>query len=335
MSSDGGQAEFEILIKTLRQYQVVNYICIAAAVWMGTDTIFNLSDEIELIWKSPWSLPKILYLIARYLGVFDTIFTAYADVNTTAGIKVCTFWKWYIQLGGPLLFFIVTNIIFIMRLHALYNKSKKLLVFLVAGFLVNLGFGLYSTMGATLPEHVIPRPIPEFPGCAYLTVNDDVTFFGWIPSAVFALVFFCLTVAKLLRVLKEHTPANTPNVMTLENVRANLGPLYMAFMRDGAFFFALLFATELSCALIWANFKGTAIALTVIPLYVSVYSYVASHLLLNLRHAAKQREYLSDLPDGQGEDLKGGKAVRRQSFGLSTSYHEMQFAERSGEEEPQ
>jgi hypothetical protein len=32
-------------------------------------------DQVELIWKSKWSIPKVLYLLSRYLPVIDTTAT--------------------------------------------------------------------------------------------------------------------------------------------------------------------------------------------------------------------------------------------------------------------
>jgi len=59
----------------VRENRIVTYLDVAAAVLMLYDYSLTFRDEIEYIWKRPWSLIRILFTITRYLPFFDLAIT--------------------------------------------------------------------------------------------------------------------------------------------------------------------------------------------------------------------------------------------------------------------
>ncbi|CCM03284.1 uncharacterized protein FIBRA_05412 [Fibroporia radiculosa] len=45
------------------------WFAIAALCWLVYDWLLSFGDEVQLIWRSEATLPKILYSISRYLGL--------------------------------------------------------------------------------------------------------------------------------------------------------------------------------------------------------------------------------------------------------------------------
>ncbi|EJU02734.1 hypothetical protein DACRYDRAFT_21718, partial [Dacryopinax primogenitus] len=48
----------------------------AATALFVYDILISFADEVEYVWKSKWSSPKVLYFIVRYFGVAAAIFTS-------------------------------------------------------------------------------------------------------------------------------------------------------------------------------------------------------------------------------------------------------------------
>ncbi|RDB14913.1 hypothetical protein Hypma_016390 [Hypsizygus marmoreus] len=60
-------------VELLRIVQVQDYINVACLALWAYDYFTTLISEVSLVWRSPWSIPKVLFFFTRYV-VFITLF---------------------------------------------------------------------------------------------------------------------------------------------------------------------------------------------------------------------------------------------------------------------
>jgi len=119
-----------VITALLSKEFIVNCMLISNAAVLIYDTTILFSDEVTYIWKSPWSLGKCFYIGARYFAFadvflnlrlsFDSRLTPEGCLATFKGIP------WAFIIGS-----IVTDAIMIARTFAIYERSYKILAYLI------------------------------------------------------------------------------------------------------------------------------------------------------------------------------------------------------------
>ncbi|KAJ7367969.1 hypothetical protein DFH08DRAFT_10532 [Mycena albidolilacea] len=113
----------------LADLQVVYYIKVAFLTLLVYDTLLQINEEYNHVWKSRWTLIKCLYLWTRYstfVGAsIPLVHAAYAGPVVCDGVT--TFTTIFSTLGIG-----VTEMILMIRTYTLYERSKKLLAFFFA-----------------------------------------------------------------------------------------------------------------------------------------------------------------------------------------------------------
>ncbi|KAG2133253.1 uncharacterized protein EDB93DRAFT_887238 [Suillus bovinus] len=112
-----------------------SYVIVAASVGVIYDSILTLPQEVELVWRQRWSLMTVLYLGLRYIGIVYAIINipmnlpTFPTTDTVSYIMVFTL-CWIIVAVPAIL-----GVIMIARLHAMYQQSRKVLMFMIFIFL--------------------------------------------------------------------------------------------------------------------------------------------------------------------------------------------------------
>ncbi|KAG1739495.1 uncharacterized protein EDB91DRAFT_1284693, partial [Suillus paluster] len=185
---------------------------VASFAAMVYDWALTLGHEIELIWRQRWSLMTILYVTVRYIGIPYTYqhvgrpSIGFADryrVSQTpvqrVGIMMATAVSNNMNFALNWTNVVVTamlDVIVIARLYAMYQGSKKMLIFLVVIFLaVNIACGVLTGRGF---KYVVGEEL-IFSGtyiCGYDHEGDvDILISAvWILTAVWEVLALCLAV---------------------------------------------------------------------------------------------------------------------------------------------
>ncbi|KAJ7489374.1 hypothetical protein FB451DRAFT_1553204, partial [Mycena latifolia] len=167
MSATDSNALTELFTAILQNRQN-NYSNAAALTVLVYDIFLTLGDEVTYIWGARRSFPKTLYLFGRYYGVGYLTVLLSVGTNRNLTVTVCKGYFWYYGFGGSVLFTSMVNVIFVLRIHALYNRGRKILVFLIFLFTCELTGELLITTVALkrTSQHasVNPPGIP-LPGC--------------------------------------------------------------------------------------------------------------------------------------------------------------------------
>lgn len=100
------------------------------------DWALTFGQEFELVWKQRCSLMSVMYLCVRYAGILYSIFCTlwYLPVSMTdAGCNII----YFVQAWMPIVVNACLGVIMMTRIHAMYQGSKKILVFLIVVLLAS------------------------------------------------------------------------------------------------------------------------------------------------------------------------------------------------------
>ncbi|KAG1794664.1 uncharacterized protein HD556DRAFT_1527070 [Suillus plorans] len=175
---------------------VVNYYAVAAAIVVVYGWVLTLGQEIELIWRQRLSLMTVLYLTVHTL-YWNTIFFCQTSVNYAIGIADrCSTMTYYVGNVTNVALTAMLGVIMIARLHAMYQGSRAMLMFLVIIFLaVNIACGVMMVIAfnSIVVEETILSGIHM---CGYVYGGDDQLLVSiiWILNTVWEVLALCLSV---------------------------------------------------------------------------------------------------------------------------------------------
>jgi hypothetical protein len=221
-------------------YRVFSYFLVATFVIVTYDWALTFGQEVELVWRQRWSLMSVLYLSVRYLGI---IFTALYMLDNTPTISVTDAECWIIDAVCNWTYIVVVAmlcVIMIARLHAMYQRSRKILIFLIVIFLTVNIFGVVGAVMTTTHaswEEVI------LSGTYLCSINfaEDTILLGsitWILGTVWELLALCLAVwiaVKHFRELRSHSAGGLIGVM---------GDCFRVMMKTHMLYFASFIAVS-------------------------------------------------------------------------------------------
>ncbi|KAG2036216.1 hypothetical protein BDR03DRAFT_466580 [Suillus americanus] len=120
---------------TIDFFRVESYYVVASTVVVIYDWALTFEQEFELVWKRRWSLMSVLYLCLRYFGIVCSVLNippSNVTLSVTDAVStVFNFEQWWMFAIAN----IILGVIMITRLHAMYQRSRKMLIFLVVVFL--------------------------------------------------------------------------------------------------------------------------------------------------------------------------------------------------------
>ncbi|OAX36339.1 hypothetical protein K503DRAFT_867650 [Rhizopogon vinicolor AM-OR11-026] len=118
--------------------RVFSYFVVASSTAVIYDWVLTFGQEIELVWRQRCSLMTVLYLSVRYAGILFSVIMILGNVPSVSVIQtdvVSMVFSLVSEWMG-----VITNamleVIIIARLHAMYQQSRQMLIFLVVIFLI-------------------------------------------------------------------------------------------------------------------------------------------------------------------------------------------------------
>ncbi|CAL1706653.1 unnamed protein product [Somion occarium] len=255
------------------------YLTVSAIVFLMYDIVLNFAREYKFVWRTRWGLVKTLYYIARYYALINIIFL----------------------LCGPVVFTTTINVIFILRIHALYGQSRKVLISLVLLVLAEFVLEMYTDISFVLHSQ-ITQPIPGMPWMVCLAVaTQDViikTLAAWIPNLLVTWIFFVMTLYKFAMLVRRNEYRSLKQSTSLMHV----------FVKDGTIYFFLTFCIVLICTVfvmvesLQAESGGPIIWL------MAIYSLAGSRLILNLRSAAEDQKLSFGVSESEVSAMRAAPA---------------------------
>ncbi|KAG1781512.1 hypothetical protein EV702DRAFT_590051 [Suillus placidus] len=207
-----------------------SYFTVAASIGMMYDWALSFGQEVELIWRQRWSLMTFLYLGVRYLGILSAVLNVVVNASTISVTDAVSLLHRCLLLtpitrepcrGECYIFYLVWNwtnvvvyimlsVIMITRIHAMYQRSRKVLTFLVVIFLaVNIFNGVAAAISTKhiSGEELILSGTYEctISGYAGNVLLGPIT---WVLGTLWEVLALCFAVwiaVKHFRELRQHS----------------------------------------------------------------------------------------------------------------------------------
>ncbi|KAG1830643.1 hypothetical protein EV424DRAFT_270074 [Suillus variegatus] len=182
-----------------------SYWDVAAGVVVVYDWVLTLGQEIELIWRQRWSLMTVLYLIIRYIGIpysVASVLQTMPSVSLTDAVSTMTYYA--VNVTNVVLTAML-GVIMIARLYAMYQGSRKMLIFLVIIFLaVTIACGVIVAIGlngAVSEVWILSGTYMCY--YAYGGNNQLLNSMVWILDTVWEVLALCLSVWVAVKHFRE------------------------------------------------------------------------------------------------------------------------------------
>ncbi|KAG2133242.1 uncharacterized protein EDB93DRAFT_886046 [Suillus bovinus] len=178
----------------LTQSNLGYVFAVAAFVGVTYDCALTFGQEVELVWRQRWSLMTVLYLGVRYLGILYAALTILLAAPTISLSDTVSWIVYVVQNSTGVFVFAMLFVIIITRLHAMYQGSRKILIFLVATFLAINIFDavvlIMTTINTSGEEFILS-------GTYQCQINypDDISLLNsttWILGTVWEVLALCL-----------------------------------------------------------------------------------------------------------------------------------------------
>ncbi|TFY53093.1 hypothetical protein EVG20_g10269 [Dentipellis fragilis] len=217
---DDSAAANEIVI-VLQQTRVVSYFVLGAVTLLSYDFVLNLSDEVELIWRSRWNAIKILYLLNRYFAFANMVIGIYQEVgyNISSSRGNCI---WNRQFGdGP----------HFPHLGSL-GKAQWARIHHRDSVCCFLPWAVLSVYVDKFTRSLVYTIAPGLRGC-FITDADKALCICWSIALAYETLIVCLTLIK-----------------ALQNFRHSASPLLLTIYRDGILSYMSLLVSSITDVLV-------------------------------------------------------------------------------------
>ncbi|KAG1798956.1 uncharacterized protein HD556DRAFT_1525434 [Suillus plorans] len=292
-----------------------SYWNIAAGVVVIYDWALTLGQEIELIWRQRWSLMTVLYLVMRYIGIPYSVISVLQGTPLVLLTDAVSNVMDYAQNGTNVVVAAMLGIIMIARLHAMYQGSRKMLIFLVTIFLaVNIACGVITVIDL---KYVVGEEwiLSGVYMCSYGVEGDVQLLYSlvWMLITIWEVLALCLSVwvaVKHFRELRRLGPLTGSTIGDCFRVLIQSHILYFAsFFCVSCSQFATLSPEILNSDSFGAAIlNGTLLILLVVQMFV-----LGPRLILSVR------EYHAKLVEDSDADTSINSIVFQERVHVSTS----------------
>jgi len=249
------------------------YYFLVAIVVLYYDYALTFSMEVQRFWtQRTFSWALFFFYLNRYLSLLGhlPVIVEYFASGISEAPNVCGHLQTYHQYFS-IVAQLVVGVLLIMRVYALYNRSRPVLVFMCTVAACVVAFGCWVIMSGkkTPPMQRLTTDI----GCVEPLTKTEANRFtaAWGALLLSDFILFCMTLAKALKVRRTRDRGLT-NVL----------------LRDGAVYFLVICLANL--ANILTLVLGNPIIRGIGTTFTNVISVVMmSRLMLNLRSPSLTR----------------------------------------------
>lgn len=159
-----------------------------------------------------WSLMTGLYICVRYIGLLYCVINMLWYLNsvsmTDAGCAVL----WFTLVWMTVVVNAMLGVVMMTRIHAMYGRSKRMLIFLIVVLIASTITGGVMVIVAGIGVSGEKRFFSGTNQCAIVFADIDAVHLhetAWIPAIMWELIAFCLVVWVVVdhfRELRQHGP---------------------------------------------------------------------------------------------------------------------------------
>ncbi|KDQ56085.1 hypothetical protein JAAARDRAFT_320184 [Jaapia argillacea MUCL 33604] len=261
-------------LAVLQYLQLVRLIQLSATFAPVYDHLISFDQEVEFIWKHPGISAKIFFVLTRYGGncivitICILLFTEVTSVSVSHSRVLLQVWATAIPAW-------IVQVIMQSRLYAMYNRSKRVLVFTGTCFVIeiigSLAFGLYQDL------QVIPvRVFDTWTGCI-VTKMPEYRVGMWLAIMAYEGILFLLALYKTLLHLFRMNHPWTRNSVADVLLRDNLLYFFVIFSN-----YCLTVVAWFALPLVWVEILGS--------FNITVTCTLGCRLILNIREVSYRHQ---------------------------------------------
>ncbi|KAG7089113.1 hypothetical protein E1B28_010822 [Marasmius oreades] len=280
------KATFKKIVGTLEHLQIISYIDVLNSTLLIYDVIINLPAEIEYIWMREWSIVTGLYILQRYLPLFDAVvLTLHHNFGENLSTHYCTLnysidaWSFFIGV-------MLSETILTIRVWAVWGRSAPVALGLIVFFLacwVPCSVLLEKFLSAI---EFAPLPFPNFRGC-FISGGNHILWVCW----VLWMVYDTGTLVMIL----------VPGIEAYR--KGGRSELVKTIYQDGVMYYAFIFLCSMINVIVILRLPDDMVVL-LSSFERVLHSLLTSRALLHIRQIDSQSsaiQSISQLQFAQGE----------------------------------
>ncbi|KAF9467939.1 hypothetical protein BDZ94DRAFT_1248102 [Collybia nuda] len=288
----------DLLIKSAELLQIPKYVDVAASTVLIFDYFQTFEMEVDLIWRSKWSVGKALFFVTRYPCFVDTAFVLYdhflptQEVSHETCLKIDTFTDWSAVIGIA-----AAEAIVGLRTYALWGNNRRILIILSISYTITFITSAVILITFLRSLRYGDPPLPTVGGC-YQVDGSKVLFVDY------ALLILMETLIMVLTIW-----------VGIKRFRHSHNHLITVLYRDGIFYFVYLFLV--SAANVIVILAGPDEFVDLFNSFQRImHSVLSARIMLHMREAAR-----TDRPEEKTTDtsLIFMSAETRMAEGISVS----------------
>ncbi|KAI3595058.1 hypothetical protein WG66_001095, partial [Moniliophthora roreri] len=166
------------VLNTALNHQTTVSEAVSACVLFVYDFLLRLDLEARYVWKSPWSLFKVLYLVQRFLPIVDMcIFLLHLNFATEMSPQDC-------MVNYSVMFYLaavgvsLSNLIQTIRIWCAWRKNKLVQIIITALTIGCFVVNIIAVNRVTMSLKFLSILFPTFRGC--LITDGKNTYASWI-----------------------------------------------------------------------------------------------------------------------------------------------------------
>ncbi|EIM84970.1 uncharacterized protein STEHIDRAFT_122889 [Stereum hirsutum FP-91666 SS1] len=265
------EAELAEFATVVLNFDACRYVSAAGLVILLYDHLLTLDEEIQYVWKAPWTLPKGMFLANRYGVPLLTIINTWqlsGLANPSPTDTVCKVWI-ITALYAGVLSMANGGFIVLLRLWVLWNRRTSLVGWTLLVFVVTqlATFSVTTWVATGLVSRLEYSPLVN--SCV---LTKRLPLQGlWIPGVLFEIMVFSTTVYN-----------------AFDRPRDENRPMANQLYRDGFVFFCCIFTLRLINMVLAITAPLSLIFLGIFFIWCAT-NVTLSHLVLNVRRLAVER----------------------------------------------
>ncbi|KAF9466686.1 hypothetical protein BDZ94DRAFT_1319210 [Collybia nuda] len=244
-----------------------NYLAVASLALLVYDHLISLREEVDLIWKSHWSVTKGVYLWNRYFALFTLGLNTSIRLREMKTDRVCGTYLQILSVNATLIICTV-DFVLMLRVWVLYGRLKAVLYVMIPSIIfeviVMAYLGSATISGLNPYVHIGPALL----GCYSLAIVPKMYNIYPVPPLLVTSVMFSLTAYKCAQ--------------TLYGYGRHGMPIVSLFLRDGVFWFLAVLAVGLPHMILSYVARLSLVTVMIGP-SLAVYSIVVSRALINVK----------------------------------------------------
>jgi len=283
-----------LLITALQHMRITTYFDVSSFVILIYDYCLTFNMERSLLWTSPWSVAKVLFLLTRYLPFVDTTIVLWHQFKPLATNQECL-WAykstgWLITIG-----ILIAEIVLALRAWAIWDRKKIVAIGLTI-WTAAMWIPDFALMGIFLNTLKFqPLPSPRLTGCL-VSAGSTILSVNWILLMVYEAGILLLLIVKALRQYQMHGNSD----------------IYKAVYRDGSLFYLYVFILSTANLVVIMTLPHDFLN-TLSSIERVLHSVLTGRILLNLRKVGRYG------PAGTVTDTWGNSSHELAVFGSGSS----------------